>query len=105
MTNEEKAYEVAKKHMPFCGVPITECISAALEIAEWKDSQPQIIEIFGKRVKIVSDDGSAKACMNCALFFECKTIKTFFLCESAEKNTNRHFVEVDEDGHEIGGEK
>lgn len=39
MTNEEKAREVAKKHMPFCGVPITECIAAALEMAEWKDEQ------------------------------------------------------------------
>lgn len=39
MTNEEKAKEVAKKHMPFCGVPITECINASLEMAEWKDKQ------------------------------------------------------------------
>ena len=27
--------------------------NSALEMAEWKYSQPQIIEIFGKRVKIV----------------------------------------------------
>ena len=37
--NKEKANELAKKHMPFCGVPITECIDAALEMAEWKEKQ------------------------------------------------------------------
>ena len=38
-TNKEKANELAKKHIPFCGVPITECINAALEMAEWKEKQ------------------------------------------------------------------
>ena len=39
MTNEEKAREVAIKHLPFCGVPIKECVDAALEMAEWKEQQ------------------------------------------------------------------
>lgn len=35
---EKKAEEIAKKHMPFAGVPITECIDATLEMAEWMKS-------------------------------------------------------------------
>jgi len=35
---EKKAEEIAKKHMPFGGVPITECIDATLEMAEWMKS-------------------------------------------------------------------
>lgn len=61
----------------------------------------QIIEIFGKRVKIVSGDGSANDCLSCALFLECDPTSAFYLCQSADKKTNRYFVEVDEDGNEI----
>lgn len=32
---EKKAEELAKKHMPFAGVPITECIDACNEMADW----------------------------------------------------------------------
>ena len=39
MTDKQKAEEIAKKHMPFSGVPITECIDATLEMAEWKEKQ------------------------------------------------------------------
>lgn len=41
MKNKDKAIEIAKKHMPFCGLPITECIDATLEMAEHKDEQFQ----------------------------------------------------------------
>lgn len=67
--------------------------------AKWALSQPQIIEIFGKRVKAVVGDDS---CENC-VFQEsvCKYISRGNLCQSADKKFNRHFVEVDEDGNEI----
>lgn len=39
MTNEEKAREVATKHLSLFGVPIKECVDAALEMAEWKKRQ------------------------------------------------------------------
>jgi len=76
-----------------------------LDGAEWALSQPQIIEIFGKRVKIVEDDSSlAKICITCALSFEC--LKGHLgICRNADDKFNRHFVEVDKDGNEIGGDK
>lgn len=75
--------------------------NAAMLMAMWKDSQPQIIEIFGKRVKIVEDnDSSAKVCMNCAFSYEC-TLGHLGICRNADEKFNRHFVEVDEDGNEI----
>ena len=69
-------------------------------MAEWKDSQPQIIEILGKRVKIVEDSGSKKECDCCAFRMAC-SIEYDTLCIDANGEYNRHFVEVDEDGNEI----
>lgn len=63
--------------------------------------EEQIIEIFGKRVKIVEDnDSSAKACMKCAFSYEC-TLGHLGICMNADEKFNRHFVEVDENGNEI----
>lgn len=103
MTNEEKATKIAeslnKANGSNCLLP---CHQAAIAMAEWKDSQPQIIEIFGKRVKAVVGDDS---CENC-VFQEsvCKYISRGNLCQSADKKFNRHFVEVDYDGNEKGGQ-
>ncbi len=70
-----------------------------LDGAEWALSQPQIIEIFGKRVKIVEDESKGDSCYDCALFFACRTERA--ICEKSEHRFNQHFVEVDEDGNEI----
>lgn len=77
--------------------------NAAMLMAEWKDSQPQIIEIFGKRVKIVEDEGHTIAfCKDCAFDYFCKyKLGRGRLCETSNHNLNRHFVEVDEEGNEI----
>lgn len=103
MTNEEKATKIAeslnKANGSNCLLP---CHQAAIAMAEWKDSQPQIIEIFGKRVKAVVGDDS---CENC-VFQEsvCKYISRGNLCQSADKKFNRHFVEVEDDGNDKGGQ-
>ena len=102
MTNEEKAKELGKKYQTPChgvGDCEFEAKQAALEMAKWKDSQPQIIEIFGKRVKIVKDESKGDFCYDCALLFACRTERA--ICEKSDHRFNRHFVEVDEDGNEI----
>lgn len=38
---QEKAMRISKKHILFCGLPITECIDAVLEMAEWVDEHPR----------------------------------------------------------------
>lgn len=78
-----------------------------LDGAEWAVSHPQIIEIFGKRVKIVEDESHTIGfCYDCAFDYLCRyNIGRGRLCETADHNLNRHFVEVDEDGNEIGGDK
>lgn len=104
MTNEKIKKQSKKRHFEkyncegFC--PDFE------EGAKWALSQPQIIEIFGKRVKVVKDDdNTAEGCMKCTFTALCHFINRGNLCQSADKKFNRHFVEVDEDGNEIGGEK
>lgn len=77
---------------------------AAMDMAYRKDAQPPIIEIFGKRVKIVVDvDG--RGCRHCSLSSACRAIRGSFkdsmMCKSAEGYVNRHFVEVDENGKEL----
>lgn len=104
MKNEEKANELVQV---WCDINhhnkdlARDVYEAVIDMAIWKDSQPQIIEIFGKMVKIVNGDDTADDCKNCALFSECNNIKDIFLCQSADKNLNHHFVEVDEEGNEI----
>lgn len=67
--------------------------------------EDQIIEIFGKRVKIINDEySSAESCKACALLEACYSSR-YTLCQTADEKFNRHFVEVDEDGNEIGGDK
>lgn len=71
------------------------------EGAKWALSRPQIIEIFGTRVKIVEDnDSTAKVCLECAFYYEC-THWHLGICRTADDKFNQHFVEVDEDGNEI----
>lgn len=76
-----------------------------LDGAEWALSQPQIIEIFGKRVKIVEEKEIHYTCKHCCFDMECRKIKGLFkdsmICKDSNKKLNRHFVEVDEDGNEI----
>lgn len=60
MNNLQKSMELAKKHMPFCGQPITECTDAVLEMAEWKDSE------FEKRVTLsLCIDCCEESCEKC----------------------------------------
>lgn len=60
LNNVQKAKEVAKKHMSFCGVPITECIDACQEMAEWKDQQA--IEYLYKNIQsLLKDYGVSEA--------------------------------------------
>lgn len=111
MTNEE-IVNAAKEHEKRSGFgelaksELSKGVNSAygigfLDGAEWALSQPQIVEIFGKRVKIVEDnDSSAKVCMKCAFSYEC-TLGHLGICRNADEKFNRHFVEVDEDGNEI----
>lgn len=100
MTNEEKSKEISEKYKHYnVECSSLDCYLSALEMAKYKDSQPQIVEIFGKRVKAVNGDDS---CVDC-VFLEsvCRYISRGNLCQTADKRFNRHFVEVDEDGNEI----
>lgn len=81
---------------------IYEVAMEAVKIAEEIEySQPQIIEIFGKRVKIVKDTKGTDLCEMCAFCSKCDHINVGSLCEDSNLNCVRHFVEVDEDGNEI----
>lgn len=102
MTNEEKANEIVKETEDFFYHNEQERgLACALRMAKWKDSQPQIIEIFGKRVKIINDEySSAESCKACALLEACYS-SNYTLCQTSDEKFNRHFVEVDEDGNEI----
>lgn len=105
MTNEKKAKKIVDNifsiglnaNNTFYDMAYT----SALEMAEWKDSQPQIIEIFGKRVKIVNDTEDFDNCSICAFNSKFLLVDVGSLCEDSSFNTNRHFVEVDEDGNEM----
>lgn len=72
-----------------------------LDGAEWALAQPPIIEIFGKRVKIVEDTKGTDLCEMCAFCSKCDHINVGSLCEDSIFNCVRHFVEVDEDGKEL----
>lgn len=102
MTNEEKSQEISEKYKHYnVECPSLDCYLSAIEMAKYKDSQPQIIEIFGKRVKIINDDySSAENCKACALLEPCYSSE-YTLCQTVDEKFNRHFVEVDEDGNEI----
>lgn len=63
--------------------------------------EEQIIEIFGKRVKVVKDTEDFDYCSICAFSSKCEHIDVGSLCEDSSFNTNRHFVDVDEYGNEI----
>lgn len=102
MKNEEIAQEISEKHKHYnVECSSLDCYLSALEMAKRKDSQPQIIEIFGIRVKIVKDTKDIDGCEICAFSSKCQYIDVGSLCEDSSFNTNRHFVEVDEDGNEI----
>ena len=102
MKNEEKSQEISEKYKHYnVECSSLDCYLSALEMAKYKDSQPQIIEIFGKRVKIVKDTKDIDGCEICAFYSKCHHIDVGCLCEDSLFNTNRHFVEVDEDGKEI----
>lgn len=106
MTNEEKSQEISEKYKHYnVECSSLDCYLSALEMAKYKDSQPQIIEIFGKRVKIMKDTRDFGNCSMCAFNSICQYIDVGSLCEDSSFDENRHFVEVDEDGNEIGGEK
>jgi hypothetical protein len=106
MTNEELAQEISEKYKHYnVECSSLDCYLSALEMAKRKDSQPKIVEIFGKRVKIVEDGEVEHTCKNCAFDIECDRIFTRSLCENANGNGERHFVEVDEDGNEIKKEQ
>ena len=103
MTNEEKATKIAeslnKANGSNCLLP---CHQAAIAMAEWKDSQPQIIEIFGKRVKVKRGNGTYEQCNMCAFLYVCNIDNP--ICETCKGKFNRYFVEVDKDGNDKGGQ-
>ena len=104
MTNEEKSQEISEKYKHYnVECSSLDCYLSALEMAKYKDSKPRIIEIFGKRVKIVKDNGNAQSCTDCAFLYECtfEHVGLLGICRNADEKFNRHFVEVDEDGNEI----
>ena len=52
----------------------------------------QVIEIFGKRLKVVADNGDE--CTNCALKKVCNDMSRFWACEKSDGSFNQHFEEV-----------
>lgn len=102
MTNEE-IVNAAKEHERRSGFgelaksELSRGVNSAygigfLDGAEWALSQPQIIEIFGKRVKIVKDTKDIDGCEICTFSSKCHHIDVGSLCEDSSFNTNRHFV-------------
>lgn len=56
----------------------------------------EVIEIFGKRLKIVQDENdSANICYVCAVKAYCWTGGGDPICENAEGEENRHFELID----------
>ena len=59
----------------------------------------QIIEIFGMKLQIVTDDGTrAEGCAVCALYNICETLrmKNFNLpCSTSEYDYDRHFIKIE----------
>lgn len=98
MTNEEKSQEISEKYKHYnVECSSLDCYLSALEMAKYKDSQPQIIEIFGRRVKVVKDNSKAEDCNECALESFCNgALFGVLLCEDSRGGVERHFVEVDE---------
>lgn len=57
----------------------------------------EVIEIFGKRLKIVQDeDGSCYFCEECAIKFFCLDVLQITVCKDARGRTNRHFELVND---------
>ena len=52
----------------------------------------QIIEIFGKRLKVVADNDDE--CTNCALKKECNDMSRAWPCKKSDGSFNQHFEEV-----------
>lgn len=109
MTRQEEYYEEASKYAKTHHSKADNDFQTAMNIAvqkafvaaaEWKDSQPQIIEIFGKRVKIVEHSSEPADCMKCAFIGVCLN-SSLNICQNAEMDFNRYFVEVDENGKEL----
>ena len=66
------------------------------EFKDWKENKlenEQIIEIFGKKLKIIYADRSAKDCVECALINICCSLSRS-VCETSEHKFNRYFVEI-----------
>lgn len=56
-----------------------------------------VVEIFGKRLKVVQDmDDSAYFCNECSLKYVCFNVigNTGIICKDTEGKMNRHFEEV-----------
>lgn len=65
------------------------------EFKEWKENQrknERIIEIFGKKLKIIDSDNGTEDCIKCALCGICTT--HIAVCETIEHKFNRYFVEI-----------
>ena len=65
------------------------------EFKDWKENKwknEQIIEIFGKKLKIIDGDNTARDCIKCALCGICT--KCIAVCETSEHKFNRYFVEI-----------
>lgn len=65
------------------------------EFKDWKDNKQKndrIIEIFGKKLKIIDSDRSGKDCIKCAICGVCTTHMA--VCETSDHKFNRYFVEI-----------
>lgn len=59
----------------------------------------QIVELFGRKLKIVDDDGTEKACDNCVFCIKCGCALCFDCdrpCCDANDNVSRHFELIEE---------
>lgn len=66
------------------------------EFKKWKENKrknERIIEVFGKKLKIIDGDRSGKDCIECALYDICWSLRQA-ACETTEHKFNRYFVEI-----------
>lgn len=66
------------------------------EFKDWKENKlenDRIIEIFGKKLKVIDRDRSAKDCIECALYNICWSLRQA-ACETTEHRFNRYFIEI-----------
>ncbi len=93
------------------GLPTADAVEVVVELRRYRELNinklknykkglvmDEIVEIFGKRLKIVQDmDGGSDFCKKCAIEHICfNVIGAGIICKDAKGEVNRHFEEVND---------